>query len=77
MKTKDKKELFTKTYEDLKKLLDEAKKAVMQLKFDHQQNKLKNTRDIFNKRKEVAVLKSIMNIKKIVEVANKVKEAKE
>ena len=66
MKTKDKKELHTKTIDDLKKLLDEAKKIVGQLKFDHQQNKLKNTRDIFNKRKEVAVLKSIMKVKEAI-----------
>lgn len=66
MKTKDKKELFTKTTIELKKLLDEAIKAVASLKFDHQQSKLKDTRSIFNKGKEIAVLKSIMNMKSSV-----------
>jgi len=79
MKSKDKKELFTKTANELKKMLDEAVKAVSDLKFDHQQNKLKNTKSIFNKRQEVAILKSVMNIKeKIEKVEKKVeKEVKE
>jgi len=74
MKTKDKKELFTKTASELKKLLDEAKKSVVSLKFDHQQNKLKDTRSIFNKGKEVAILKSIINIKEKMETLEKTVE---
>ncbi|HZE87261.1 MAG TPA: 50S ribosomal protein L29 [Methylomirabilota bacterium] len=63
MTTKDKKELQTKTVEEVKKLLQEAKTALIALRFDHQQNKLKNTRDIFNTRKKIAVLQTIMQIK--------------
>lgn len=73
MKTKDKKELLTRSVSELKKLLEEARKAIVSLKLDHQQNKLKDTRSIFNKRKEIAVLQSIINLKKIVE--GEVKEA--
>ena len=67
MKINDKKELFTKSALELKKLLDEAVKAVVDLKLDHKQNKLKDTRSIFNKRKEVAILKSILNVKMAIE----------
>lgn len=78
MKTKDKKELFTKSVLELKKLLEEAVKAVSSFKLDHQQNKLKDTRSIFNKRKEVAILKSILNMKSVMEKAKEVeKEVKE
>ena len=66
MKTKDKKELFTKTIDELKKLLEGAKKTVAELKFDHQQNKLKDTRSIFNTRKRVAILRSIIKVKEEV-----------
>jgi ribosomal protein L29 len=63
MKTTDKKELQTKTIRDLQKLIDEAKKALAQLKLDHAQNKLKDTRSIFSKRKEIAVMQSVLQIK--------------
>lgn len=63
MKTNDKKELRTKTVAEIKKLLKEAHEAVMQLKLDHQQIKLTNTRSIFNKRQEVAVLSTILKEK--------------
>lgn len=64
MKSKDLKEIHTKTVVELKKLLKEAQDKLMTLKLDHQQNKLKNTRELFNVRKQIAVLQTIMNIKK-------------
>ena len=64
MKSKDLKEIHTKTVVELKKLLKEAQDKFMTLKLDHQQNKLKNTRELFNVRKRIAVLKTIMNLKK-------------
>ncbi len=66
MKTKEMKELHSKTVDELKKLLKDVSIALATLKLDHQQNKLKNTRDLFNKRKEIAVLQTILQIKKEV-----------
>lgn len=84
MKTQFKKDLQTKTIDELKKMAADTVKAVAALKLDHQQNKLKNTREIFNKGKEVAILKSIIQVKKTVAAAveaekkieKKVKEVK-
>jgi len=69
MKTVDKKALTTKTAKELEKMVDEAYKALTQLKLDHVQNKLKNTRSIFHARKEIAVLQSVLQ-----QVKTKVKE---
>lgn len=66
MKTNDKKEVRTKTVAEIKKLLKEAHDAVRQFKLDHQQIKLTNTRSIFNKRQEVAVLSTILKEKEAV-----------
>ncbi len=63
MKSKDIKELHSKAELELKKLLKEAKSALLSLKLDKEQNKLKNTRELFNKRKEIAVLKTILKEK--------------
>jgi ribosomal protein L29 len=66
MKTNDKKEVRTKTVAEIKKLLKEAHDAVRKFKLDHQQIKLTNTRSIFNKRQEVAVLSTILKEKEAV-----------
>ncbi len=63
MKINDKKELQEKSKEGLVKLLQEAQVAFSQLRLDHVQNKLKNTRDLFNKRKEIAIMKTILTMK--------------
>jgi ribosomal protein L29 len=68
MKTTDKKELQTKNVKDLQKLIAEAKKTLGQMKLDHVQNKLKNTRSLFNTRKEIAVMQSILQVKMKTEV---------
>ncbi len=65
MKTKDIKELHLKTELELKKLLQEAQTVLVSLRLEKEQNKLKNTRDLFNKRKEVAVIKTILNEKEV------------
>jgi ribosomal protein L29 len=67
MKTTDKKTLETKSVKELQKLIDETYKNLNQLKLDHVQNKLKNTRSIFNTRKEIAVMESIMQQVKLKE----------
>jgi len=60
MKTVDKKALPAKTVKDLEKMVDEAYKTLNQLKLDHVQNKLKDTRSIFHARQDIAVLKSVL-----------------
>lgn len=54
MKTKDKKELFTKSIDELEGLLKETRRALLTLRLEKSQNKLKNTRVIFLKRKDIA-----------------------
>lgn len=54
MKTKDKKELFTKSKEELQNLLKETRQALLTLQLEIAQNKLKNTRSIFFKKKDIA-----------------------
>lgn len=63
MKTKDKKELHTKTANELLKILKDAKESLMMLRLDKVQNKLKNTRDIFNTRQKIAILQTILKEK--------------
>jgi ribosomal protein L29 len=63
MKTNEKKDLQTKTKTELVKLLQDAQALLVSLKLDHQQNKLKNTSEISNTRKRIAVLKTILRIK--------------
>lgn len=63
MKTADKKDLQTKSVEEVRKLIKEASEKLVQLRLDHHQAKLQNTRSIFNTRKELAVLKTVLKIK--------------
>ena len=51
MKSRDRKELFTRNEKELRKALKEAKEALFNLVLDSKQNKLKNTRKIFWKKK--------------------------
>ncbi|MGA2967858.1 MAG: 50S ribosomal protein L29 [Candidatus Levyibacteriota bacterium] len=65
MKTKDKKEMFTKSEKELKKALAEAKGALLDLRLGLKQNKLKNTRLIFWKRKEIALIETALKEKEL------------
>ena len=56
MKTKDKKQIKEKSLEELKASLKDARKTLFSLKLEKAQNKLKNTRSIFLKRKEIALI---------------------
>lgn len=60
MKLRDKKELHTRTVGELKKLIKDAEATLVSLKLEKEQYTLKNTRGLFNKRKEIAVLKTIL-----------------
>lgn len=56
MKTKDKKELFTKTIEELGSLLKESRNELFDLRLSLSQKKLKNTKEVFWKRKKIAMI---------------------
>ena len=70
MKTKDKQTIRAKTLGELKTILKEAKDALYLLKLEMSQNKLKNLRSIFWKRKEMALIATIMKEKEIKDVKN-------
>lgn len=70
MKSKDKKELFTKGEKELRKSLKEAKQALLNLVLDNRQNKLKNTRQIFWKKKEIALILTALREKEIANAEN-------
>ena len=66
MKLKDKKEIFTKSEKELMKTLSEAKEELFKLNMDLSQKKLKNTRQIFWKKKQIAMILTALNEKKLV-----------
>ena len=63
MKTKNKKELSAKTMDELRKLLVEKRDELFLARQDLAQNKLKNQRSIFWKRKEIAQILTEMREK--------------
>lgn len=65
MKTKDKKEFFAKNIQELRTKLKEARDDLFSLKISLSQNKLKNTKSIFHKRKEIALIKTIIREKEL------------
>lgn len=70
MKTKDKKDLFTKNIKELRSMLSEARDALFNLKMEKSQNKLKNTRSIFMKRKEIARILTVLRGKEFENAKN-------
>lgn len=67
MKTKEKKDLFTKTIPELKLLLKEAKESLFKMKMELSKKKLKDTRSIFKKRKDVAKILTVIKEKNFLE----------
>jgi len=70
MKSKDKKELFTRSEKELRKALKEAREALFALNLDNRQNKLKNTRQLFWKKKEIALILTALKEKEIANAEN-------
>ncbi len=66
MKTKEKKEIFGKTIKELKVLLKEAREVLFNLKLDKAQDKLKNKRSIFFKKKEIAKILTAIREKELL-----------
>lgn len=56
MKSKEKKDLFTKSAIELTKKLKDARDELFNLKLDLSSNKLKNTKSLTVKRKEIALI---------------------
>lgn len=71
MKSKEKKDLHTKSVNELRTMLGEAKAALMTLKLDHSLHKLKNTTDLRRKRVDIARIQSILQ-EKVLEDAKEV-----
>jgi ribosomal protein L29 len=63
MKVRDVKELHTKSREELQKMLAEARSAKHEAAMELAQLKAKNTRQMFNKRREIAQILTVMNLK--------------
>lgn len=70
MKTKERLALHSRTLVELKTLLKEVKDAIFLLKLEMSQNKLKNLRSIFWKRKELAQIETIINEKEFKNAKN-------
>lgn len=73
MKLKTKKEISGKNLKELSKMLEDTRSELLDLNLDKQQNKLKNTRAIFWKRKEIAVILTTINKKELMEKEGEVK----
>ncbi len=65
MKSKDKIELFGRSEKELRKALSEARSALLNLVLDNRQNKLKNSRQIFWKKKEIALILTALREKEL------------
>ena len=77
MKTKNKKELSAKTMDELRKLLVEKRDELFLARQDLAQNKLKNVRSIFWKRKEIAqILTKIREMALFMKKEELIKNAK-
>ncbi len=70
MKIREKRDLFTKSAQELNKLLIAAREDLFNFKLDLTQNKLKNTRSIFHKRKEVALILTVLKEKELANAKN-------
>jgi len=72
MKTKEKKELFVKTIQELKNLLKEKRNELFSIKQELAQKKLKNTKSVFWKKKEIARILTIIKEKELFEDAKNI-----
>ena len=65
MKTNKKKEINMRTVQELEGLLKEARDALFSLKLEKVRNKLKNTKSISFKRKDIARILTLIKQKEI------------
>ncbi len=71
MKTKDRKELFSKSIKELSNLVTAAKDEIVSMKLEKTQNKLKNTSLLSVKRKEIAQMLTVIRMKELSELKTK------
>lgn len=65
MKLREKQALKANNLQTLKNLVEKARNELFLLKLDKAQNKLKNTRSLFLKRKEIALLLTLITEKEL------------
>lgn len=70
MKTRDKKDLFTKDAKELIKKLKDTRDELFTMKIDLTQNKLKNPKSITTKRKEIALILTALKEKELENAKN-------
>lgn len=70
MKTKDKREILAKDIKELENLLKGARSELFNLKLEKTQNKLKNTRSVFLKRKEISLILTAIKQKEFKNAKN-------
>ncbi len=63
---KDLKEIRAKSEKDIKERLKSKREELCKLKLDNKQNKLKNTRIIYNSRKEISRILTLIREKELV-----------
>ncbi|MBI4097778.1 MAG: 50S ribosomal protein L29 [Candidatus Levybacteria bacterium] len=63
---KDLKQIINKSEKELKELLKSKREDLFKLNLDNKQNKLKNTRVIFNSRKEIARILTLIRERELV-----------
>jgi ribosomal protein L29 len=68
MKTRDIKELQTKTEGDIRKMLSEAKTALTEARLEHAQRKLTNTTGMAILRRDIARMQTILRSKSMQKV---------
>lgn len=69
------KEIVAKSEKELRDLLSEKREEFLSLNLDNKQNKLKNTRSIYNTRKEIARILTLIKEKELLAKENLSKEA--
>jgi ribosomal protein L29 len=65
MKIKDKKELHNKNEDELRSMLKGVHEELEALRLDKTQNKVKNTSELTNMRRKIAVLQTILQEKEL------------
>lgn len=66
MKIREKKELHTKTENELMKLLKDTLESLSNSRLEAAQNKLKNTSSLTEARRTIAVIKTILKEKELI-----------
>lgn len=77
MKKKIKEEIKVKSSKELIKIVKDSENLIFKLRLEKSQNKLKNLRQIFNERKKIALMETLITEKQRLEKLAKEKELNE